>query len=111
MVATLVTVDSNAAGLQLVADGKADALFAERRVLRNLLAKDYPTGNLMVLDRIFEYAPTAMTVARDDEDFRWLVDAGLSEMYRSGEIEQAYDHYLEGVNDSSRQLFKIYAIP
>lgn len=111
VVATLVTVENIDAGLKLVAEGKADAFFAERMMLKNLLAKDYSAGNLVLLDRIFEYAPTAMTVDRDDENFRLLVDTTLSELYRSGAIGQAYDNYLGGVSDSDKKLFKVYAIP
>lgn len=111
VVATLITVDTTAAGLELVAEGKADAMFSERMLLRNLLDSHYPTGNLVLLQRIFEYAPTAMAVPREDEDFRLLVDTTLSEMYRSGEIEQAYDKYLEGASETTRKLFKVYALP
>ena len=111
VVATLITVDTTADGLELVAKGKADAMFSERMMLRNLLDSRYPTGNLVLLERIFEYAPTAMAVPRDDEDFRLLVDTTLSEMYRSGEIEQAYDKYLGGASDTARKLFKVYALP
>lgn len=32
-------------------------------------------------------------------------------MYRSGEIEQAFDKYLEGASDTAKKLFKVYAIP
>ncbi|CRL52522.1 amino acid ABC transporter substrate-binding protein [Pseudomonas sp. SIMBA_041] len=111
VVATLITVNTTAEGLELVAKGKADAMFSERMMLRNLLDSRYPTGNLVLLERIFEYAPTAMAVPRDDEDFRLLVDTTLSEMYRSGEIEQAYDKYLEGASDTTKKLFKVYALP
>jgi polar amino acid transport system substrate-binding protein len=111
VVATLVTVENTEAGLKLVAEGKADAFFAERMMLKNLLASNYSAGNLVLLDRVFEYSPTAMAVNRDDEDFRLLVDTALSELYRSGEIEQAYDTYLEGITDTDKKLFKVYAIP
>ncbi|MBT9263814.1 amino acid ABC transporter substrate-binding protein [Pseudomonas sp. MG-9] len=111
VVATLVTVENAEAGLKLVADGKANAFFAERMVLKHLLGSNYPAGHLVVLERIFEYAPTAMALDRNDEDFRLLVDTALSEIYRSGEIEQAYDKYLDGAGDTAKKLFKIYAIP
>ena len=111
VVATLVTVENAEAGLNLVANGKADAFFAERMMLKHLLTRNYPSGNLVLLERIFEYAPTAMAVDREDEDFRLLVDTALSEMYRSGEIEQAFDKHLGGAGDAARKLFKIYAIP
>jgi polar amino acid transport system substrate-binding protein len=32
-------------------------------------------------------------------------------MYRSGEIEQAYDKYLGGIGDLGKKLFKVYALP
>ena len=111
VVATLVTVENADAGLNLVANGKADAFFAERMMLKHLLTSNYPSGNLVLLERIFEYAPTAMAVDREDEDFRLLVDTALSEMYRSGDIERAFEKYLGGAGDSAKKLFKIYAIP
>jgi polar amino acid transport system substrate-binding protein len=111
VVATLVTVENTDAGLKLVAEGKADVFFAERMMLTNLLSADYSAGDLVLLERIFEYTPTAMAVDRDDESFRLLVDTTLSEMYRSGEIEQAYGSYLGGISDTAKKLFKVYAIP
>ncbi|WP_339525516.1 amino acid ABC transporter substrate-binding protein [Pseudomonas sp. EL_65y_Pfl2_R96] len=111
VVATLVTVENADAGLKLLDEGKADVFFAERIMLQNRLSTQYFAGNLVLLERIFEYAPTAMTVDRDDENFRLLVDTTLSEMYRSGEIEQAYDNHLGGVGDTAKKLFKVYALP
>lgn len=111
VVATLVTVPNVDAGIKLVAEGKVDAFFAERMMLKNLLSTHYAAANLILLDRIFEYAPTAMAVDRNDENFRLLVDTALSEMYRSGEIEQAYDKYLGGIGDLGKKLFKVYALP
>ncbi|MGH8386295.1 MAG: amino acid ABC transporter substrate-binding protein [Pseudomonas sp.] len=111
IVSRLVTVDSTEAGLKLVADGKADVFFAERMLLSNLLSTHDAADNLTLLDRIFEYAPTAMALDRDDENFRLLVDTALSEMYRSGEIELAYNKYLGGISVTARKLFKVYAIP
>ena len=111
VVANLVTVKSTEAGVNLVAEGKADAFFAERIMLSNLLATHPSAAKLVLLDRVFEYSPTAMALDRDDENFRLLVDTALSEMYRSGEIEQACNTYLGGISDMAKKLFKVYAIP
>jgi polar amino acid transport system substrate-binding protein len=111
VVATLVTVADASAGLKRVTDGKADAFFAERTMLKHDLAAQSSTGNLILLDRIFEYSATSMMIDRDDENLRLVVDTALSEMYRSGEIELAYNKHLYGVSDSSRMLFKLYALP
>ncbi|MNP57988.1 Bacterial extracellular solute-binding protein, family 3 [compost metagenome] len=65
----------------------------------------------MVLERIFEYAPVAMMVDRNDEDFRLLVDTALSDAYRSGDVALGYEKYLGGASDSVKRLFKVYALP
>ncbi|MNR67639.1 hypothetical protein D3C85_1917520 [compost metagenome] len=65
----------------------------------------------MVLDRTFTSVPASLELERGDEDFRLLVDTVLSDMYRSGEIEQAYAKYLGGTSDTARKLFDIYALP
>jgi polar amino acid transport system substrate-binding protein len=111
VVATLITAKNIEAGVNLVAEGKADAFFAERMLLSNLLVTHPSTAKLVLLDRVFEYSPTAMAVDRDDENFRLLVDTALSEMYKSGEIEQACNTYLGGISDMAKKLFKLYAIP
>lgn len=111
VVATLVTVENNEDGVKLVADGKANAFLSERMVLNNYVATSKDAGELMVVGRLFEFAPASMALERGDEGFRLLVDTVLSEMYRSGEIEQAYGKYLGGVGETSKLLFKVYALP
>ncbi|WP_426115587.1 amino acid ABC transporter substrate-binding protein [Pseudomonas sp. DSP3-2-2] len=111
VVASLVTVTDNDEGTRLVVDGKADAFFSERMLLRSELAKQGEASKLILLDRIFEYLPVAMMVERNDEDFRLLVDTALSEAYRSGAIERAYDKYLGGADGILKKLFKVYALP
>ena len=111
VIASLVTVANNDEGVKLVAEGKADAFFSERMLLRNEIAKEGAAQNLMILDRIFEYSPVAMMIDRNDEDFRLLVDTALSEAYYSGFVEKAYDQYLGGSNLTVKRLFRVYALP
>jgi hypothetical protein len=47
VIATQVTVKNNDDVIKLVAEGKADAFFSERTVLKNHIANDYPNGELM----------------------------------------------------------------
>lgn len=111
VIATLVTVDTHEQGVELVAEGKADAFFSERILLQNYLAKNKEAGEMMVLERIFEFAPVAMALERSDEDFRLLVDTALSEAYRSGDLEKIYTQHLGAPGDSVKMLFKVYALP
>lgn len=111
VIASLVTVANNDEGVRLVADGKADAFFSERMLLKNEIARQGAAKYLVLLDRIFEYSPVAMIVERNDDDFRLLVDTVLSEAYLSGSIEKDYDKYLGGTNDIVKKLFRVYALP
>lgn len=111
VIATVITVAGNEAGFEAVVQGKADAFFSERMLLNNLLARHTEEDALMLVERIYEYAPVSMVLPRDDEDFRLLVDSVISEMYRSGAIEQAYQDHLGGATESVRRLFKLYALP
>ncbi|MNJ48799.1 Glutamate/aspartate periplasmic-binding protein precursor [compost metagenome] len=111
VIATVITVPNNDAGMQAVATGSADAFFSERMLLKNLLTRHTDDEALMLVERIYEYAPVSMVLPRDDEDFRLLVDTVISGMYRSGEIEQAYGVYLGGATEAVRRLFKLYALP
>lgn len=111
VVATVVTVSSQEEGVQLVAEGKADAFFSERMLLKNYLAKREDASAMQVLERIYEYAPVAMALMRGDEDFRLLVDTALSEAQRSGELEKIYSRYLGEPGEVVKALFKVYALP
>jgi polar amino acid transport system substrate-binding protein len=108
---TLVTVDSIPAGVDAVAGGKAGTFFSERMLLQHQVDKSKDAADLMVVPRLFEFAPAAMIVERGDEDFRLLVDTVLSEMYRSGEIEKTHATYLGDVRGTSKLLFRVYALP
>ncbi|VVN00196.1 hypothetical protein PS662_03305 [Pseudomonas fluorescens] len=98
-------------GYTCFSPSRVDAFVAERMLLKNLLDHHYPAGNLLLLDRVFEYSPTSMAVDRYDENFRLLVDTVLSEMYRTGEMELVYVNHLGGISDTDKKLFKVYAIP
>lgn len=111
VVATLVTVKNHQEGLRLVAEGKADAFFGERMVLKSTLDQTPEDEELMVLDRLFNFVPAGLALARADEDFRLLVDTVLSDMYHSGEMERVYRQYLGEPGDATRMLFKVYALP
>lgn len=111
VIATLVVVDSHAQGVQRVAEGKADAFFAERMLLQSNVQEQQAADELMVLDRIFEIAPVSLALERDDEDFRLLVDTVLSDLYRSGELEQLYTKYFGEPGEVAKILSRVYALP
>lgn len=49
-------------GFAAVVHGQADVFFSERMLLKNLLARHSEAGALMLVERIYEYAPVSMVV-------------------------------------------------
>jgi len=109
VIATVVTVEDHAKGVEMVAKKKADAYFADRVLLENYATRSKYADKLMVLDRYFTYEPIALAMARNDDDFRLVVDTTLSKLYNSGEIVQIYKNYFGEPGDTTLLLFKIYA--
>jgi polar amino acid transport system substrate-binding protein len=109
--ASVVPVVDFAQGVAMVAEGKADAFFADRVVLQSQVARSTAAGELQVLDRLFELEPLALVMARGDEDLRLLVDSELSLIYRSGEIEPLYRQYFGEPSEQVRLLFQAYSRP
>ncbi|HET6553745.1 MAG TPA: amino acid ABC transporter substrate-binding protein [Dyella sp.] len=99
-----------ATGLKQLQEGRADAFIAERNVLLDLAKRD-TSGELVVLNRVFDYEPLAFAVSRNDADFRLLVDRTLSQLYRSGKIDAIYEQYLGKPDQSAKDWFRKAAVP
>ena len=104
--ATIVAVDDHQVGVDMVAQGKADAYFADRAILsRYSVAKDKVT----LLERYFTYEPIALAVPRGDEDMRLLVDTVLSELYLSDQFEGFYTDHFGQPGEATLMFFKAFA--
>ena len=66
-----------AAGVQMVLDRRAAALFGDRPVLLDAAKRGPGAGELMVVERSFTREPLALALRRGDDDFRLLVDRTL----------------------------------
>jgi len=109
VIAKVVTVKDHEEGIDLVARGQADTYFADRAILRELLAARADSDELMLLDRYFTYEPLALVMARNNDDFRLIVDTALSALYRSDGFPAFYAQYFGDPGDLTLRLFKIYA--
>ncbi len=111
VIASVKSVATYEEGVQLVADGEADAFFSERMLLKQYLQKMPGGERLTVLERIFDFVPVSLAMARGDEDLRLQVDVALSELYHSGELAQIYRKYLGEPGEMASTLFKVYPLP
>ena len=109
--AEFIRVGGYEAGVQAVADGKADALFGERAVLFDAARRHPLASQLLVVDRFFTYEPLALGLPRGDENLRLLVDRTLSGLYRSGGIDGIYTPWFGAPTTSVQSFLFLAAIP
>jgi polar amino acid transport system substrate-binding protein len=62
--------------------------------------------SLTILPRLLTHEPLAFALARDDDDFRLLVDRALSASYRSDGFADLYSTWCGEFDDSTRAFFQ-----
>ena len=109
--ASVAPVDGYEAGIKRVLDRSSDVFFGDRPILLDA-AIGNPSGSyLVVLDRLFTSEPLALTLARDDEDFRLVVDRALSRLFRSSEFHDVYMKWFGEPDESALTFFRQTALP
>jgi len=109
--ATVAPVDSYQAGIQRVLDRKSDVFFGDRPILYDAAEGGPAAADLTVLDRLFSYEPLALALARDDEDFRLVVDRSLSKLFRSDQFKDMYVKWFGEPDDGAAIFFGLSALP
>ena len=110
IVVTVARVPDYAAGVQMVRERRAVALFGDRPVLLDA-AKRGPADELRVLERRFTREPLALALRRGDDTFRLLVDRSLSRLFRSPEIGPLYTTYFGTPDPGVLEFFQSVALP
>ncbi|MCF1708260.1 amino acid ABC transporter substrate-binding protein [Tabrizicola sp. J26] len=100
----LLPVNSVDEGIQNVLDGQADVFFGPLPVLLDAALRNAQVGSLAVLNRQFTFEPLGFALARNDEDFRLLVDRALSKTYRSDGFRDLFMRWF-GPPDGDLVLF------
>ena len=109
--AKVVPVDSYAAGIARVLDHSSDVFFGDRPILADAAAEGPTAGEVIVLDRLFTYEPIAMSLARNDDDFRLVVDRALSQFFRSDKFLEVYRKWFGTPDEGVLAFFRQTAIP
>jgi len=87
---TILKANSYEEGVKQVTKRSSDVLFGDRAKLLALAKHNADTSKLRVLARHFTYEPIALTLARNDDDFRLIVDRSLSQFYLSSKFGETY---------------------
>lgn len=113
MNAEVLTVPDHDAGLQALQDGSAAAYFADRAILQ-FLVLERGLDDVVVASDQFTLETHALALARGDADFRLAVDAGLSRLYLTGEVEALFNQAFGAdaeMSDLLRALYRVSALP
>jgi len=108
---TVAPVADYAAGVQMVLDRRAAALFGDRPVLLDAAKRGAGAGELTVVERSFTREPLALSMRRGDDAFRLLVDRSLSRLFRSPEIGPLYTTYFGAPDPGVLEFFQSVALP
>ena len=98
-------------GVQDVVDRKANAFFAERAILIDAVRRNPSGKSLTILDRQFTYEPLALALARGDDDFRLMVDRGLSKLYASTAFLGIYKKWFGEPDETTATFFRWNILP
>lgn len=109
--ATVVPVKSREEGLELVEGGTVDAFASDAVLLAGLgkLAKD-PSKLELTGGEPFSMEPYAIVLPRGDWQFRLAVNRGLSQLYRSGEVQQVFNKYFGQTSGPTPLLIAMYVL-
>ena len=107
--ARIVPVADYRAGLQQLMDRRIDVLFGERSVILGAM-DDAARKDLVVFDRLFTQELGALALARNDDDFRLLVDRALSKAYAASEFPALYTRWNGAYDDKARAFFQWNAL-
>ncbi len=109
--ANVAPVDSYDAGLQRVLDRSSDVLFGDHVILLGAARRSPSASSLVVLDRLFTYEPLALALARNDDDFRLVVDQALSRLFASKDFDGLYSKWFGEPDESTLDFFQLNALP
>jgi putrescine:ornithine antiporter len=109
--AKIANVASYKEGIDRVLAGTSDAFFGDRAILLDAATRGPSADQLVVLSRRYTYEPIALVFARNDDDFRLLVDTALSRLYRSPKLAEIYARWFGKLDDTTSDFLRTSALP
>ena len=106
--AEVVTVQTRAAGLQMLDQRKVDGFASDRTTLIGVVLATQTRGAFKLLGEDFSVEPYALALPRGDPDFRLAVNRVLARLYRTGEISKIYNQWLGPLGAPSLLLSAAY---
>ncbi|MDV7144702.1 amino acid ABC transporter substrate-binding protein [Tropicimonas sp. TH_r6] len=91
-----VPFESHDEGVDALSAGEIDAYFGDQSILAyQMMTKDLGS-DLRITDQLLSIEKQGLAMTRGDTDFRLLIDAILSTLYRNGAMQRIYQETLVG---------------
>lgn len=104
----LLMVKDRKEGLDALLAGSVDAVAGDRNVVTGLARSAPHPEQLVLADYQFSYEPYALTLRRNDADFRFAVNQVLARLYRTGEVKEIYNRWFSGLGSPPPLLDSLY---
>jgi len=111
LTATVIPVQGYDAGVRRVVERSSNVFFGDRAILLDAAKRSPSSHELTVLERQFTYEPLALALARDDEDFRLLVDQTLVHFFSSEEFRSLHTKWFGEPDETAMMFFKMNMPP
>ncbi len=106
LIARLDMVDSYETAVARVLNKDSDVLFGDRATLLALATRSADARKLRVLTRHYTYEPLALALARNNDDFRLLVDRALLRFYASPKFGEAFTAVFGAADAATIEYFR-----
>jgi len=108
--AELVPIRDARDGRERLLAGELDAVAGDRLVLTGQIAASGNAAPLKILDADFSVEPYAFAVPRNDADFRLVVNHGLAQVYRTGEVDRIFERWFGEDSEPTALLETVFFI-
>ena len=109
--ASVIPVDNYATGIKALTDGQADVFFGDRAIIMEAAGPGLASGELVPVDRLYTRELIALSMARDNDSLRLIVDRGLSRFYRSPDFSTLYLKTFGEPTSNAMLFYQVSALP
>ena len=111
----ILPVRDHAEGMLALETDRVDAYSTDHILLHGLIDKSRTPEDFAVVGDFLSFDPYAIMVPRNDSAFELVGRAALAEVFRSGEIDEIYAKWFDGMGVERSELldaaFEIQALP
>jgi polar amino acid transport system substrate-binding protein len=109
--ASIAPVDTYDSGVTQIVNGGTDVLFGARSHLLDAVKRSPDAKRVRVLTRHFTFAPLALALARNDDDFRLAIDRALTKAYLDPSFGEIYAASFGAPDSDTVAFFRATAVP